>query len=127
MKHVKLPEMVLLPSLLGWFALGGIAQVMEHDPSFGTNGITELMVAPGYNYYPEEMVELADGSLLIATTTGNETIGSSVMITKLDASGQPDNSFFPTGSLIGTFGMTKPYVSDLKLQADGKILLSGLG
>ena len=89
------------------------------DPSFGTGGVTRIAI-PATNETGVAVALQDDGKIVV---TG-ESDGSDVIVVRLDASGDPDNSFDSDGISVLDLGGTD-VASDIAIGADGGILIAG--
>ena len=93
------------------------------DTSFGTTGTGVVKIVNGYGQ-PEVLVQ-PDGKILVAGSLWNpwQNVPGSALIARYNPNGTPDQGF---GS-GGTVTKKDAYAGYIALQADGKILVTGLG
>lgn len=94
------------------------------DNTFGTNGITVIMVPQD----PESRGSIAllpNGKILAALTTVSQTGFYDWGLARFNADGTPDASFGTGGMLALDLGPMHDMVHDMVVQTDGKIVLTG--
>lgn len=119
------------PTIIRYLANG------NPDASFGNNGIDTFTVSKllssAYSYISLAAAAIqADGKILAAGTAGylsGTFFQSDVFIMRLDADGKIDSSFGTNGhtitNIITGSGLSVDDAFDIKIQADGKIVLAG--
>jgi uncharacterized delta-60 repeat protein len=94
------------------------------DPEFGTNGIAEIDL--GYFKQNTGYLELLpDGKILGAGSIISEQNGVINLIVRLNPDGTLDDTFGDGGNTIFSYGSVNQSVTDLKVTADGRILVAG--
>ena len=93
------------------------------DPSFGNNGIVLTEISPNNNY-GEAVAVQADGKIVVAGYAGAPATYR-MAVARYNTDGSLDNSFGSNGTLNFQVGAAKSYVTAMKIQADGKIVLAG--
>src|SRR4029453_17079427 len=86
------------------------------DPAFGASGVAQL---ESDSRVVLSMEVATDGKLLVALA------GSPARLLRLNPDGSPDSSFGVEGKLDVDFGNSSDVVSDLALDAAGRILVAG--
>ncbi|KMQ60292.1 hypothetical protein ACM46_18995 [Chryseobacterium angstadtii] len=97
------------------------AQIISKDPTFASNGVAEIPSNSIGNAY--QMVQNSNGEIYF---TYNVDVASGVthgFVSKLTPNGTPDSSFGNNGTVQLS---SEPYMNQIKLQADGKLLVFGL-
>lgn len=100
----------------------------ELDTTFGTNGITTTTSPPNLFYFLSlNLTVKPDGSLLMLTTITDELFANiNFAILQYNANGILNTNFGTNGFAIGDLGANQDeYPRSIKVQADGKILVSG--
>lgn len=106
------------------------------DASFGNNGIDTFTISkllPAYSFITFSALAIqADGKILAAGTAGylsGTFFLSDVLIMRFKADGKIDSSFGTNGhtltSITSSSGLSIDDAFDIKIQADGKIVLAG--
>lgn len=92
------------------------------ESTYGNNGIKLLTISGGPN--PAKAILQSDGSIIIY---GNFTniFPTELFILRIDSNGNLDNSFGTNGIVTTNFGNDGQYPGGIKLQSDGKIIISG--
>jgi uncharacterized delta-60 repeat protein len=90
-----------------------------YDATFGTNGRTEFAVSTTHDEFVS-MILQADGTILLGGTAG-----ASCGLAKLNANGMVDSSFATNGRFIYSPGNGNSGISEIQVQADGKIIAGG--
>ena len=93
------------------------------DNTFGTNGIVNTLVAQAAQ--SQSVAIQPDGKIIIAGTSNDPARGYFTMI-RYNANGSPDNTFGTNGIVQSNVGNTS-WGMAVKLQPNGKILLTGYG
>ncbi|HEX8734993.1 MAG TPA: FG-GAP-like repeat-containing protein [Pyrinomonadaceae bacterium] len=99
----------------------------SRDGTFGTDGYREI-IGPGFTrmYMGGGVAIQPDGKIVLAgvaqTASQNDT---QIMLMKLNPDGSSDESFGPSGIVFHELSADYDSASDMKLQSDGKILVSG--
>jgi uncharacterized delta-60 repeat protein len=94
------------------------------DDSYGTDGIVTFGV-PGNSVSAESAALQADGKLVVCGYVFNvATYTSDFMLARFNTDGSFDNTFGNNGVVITDIG-TSEGLSDLAIQADGKIVVGG--
>lgn len=94
------------------------------DSTFGGTGRVTVDIA-GVNDYGNSLAVLSNNKILIGADTYNAAQDSiRVALVKLNANGTLDNTFNGTGKVTANKNFNN-YETDIALQKDGKILLSG--
>lgn len=91
------------------------------DPSFGTNGIATATVN-GNSINAVAVAVQPDGKIVVAAQTGSLSDGD-IVLSRFNTNGTFDLSFNGSGSVLTN--IHNDNVTDMKLQPDGKIVLSG--
>lgn len=98
------------------------AQPGTLDSSFGVNGESKMFI----NNRPLSASLIAmqdDGKIIVA---GNDGYYSKFFLARLLLNGSPDSTFGINGKIITNIDSTQnPYIHDIIIQQDGKILLGG--
>ncbi len=92
------------------------------DTSYG-NGSGRVEIAGLRSFANTAPVELADGKVLIVSTTSGQPYDMRVL--RLNADGSPDTSFGNGGQAIVTVSAGNDQPAKLMVQADGKIVVAG--
>lgn len=97
----------------------------SRDSSFGTNGITVVLL-PQQEDNKGSLAVLPDGKILAATTVVNDTSGFYEFgLLRFMANGLPDAGFGNGGILHLGLSYFHSSLHDMALQADGKIVMTG--
>ncbi|MBK9097159.1 MAG: T9SS type A sorting domain-containing protein [bacterium] len=94
------------------------------DPSFGNNGITRVNFGSGYGDYPNDLLVLPDGKILVAGKS-TSSFDYFIAMTQLLPNGQPDISGFGNDGKVSLHFVLRDHANDIELQPDGKILVAG--
>lgn len=98
------------------------------DSSFGSNGEVYYSWTWGYFHYPtaNDVAVLPDGRIVVGATTKIDANGKYCFtVLRLLSDGSPDTSFNHTGLAYADVGSLLAYCKAMRVQPDGKILLSG--
>ncbi len=98
------------------------------DTSFGTDGILQESLTTGFADVARDVVQLADGRLVVGGVRGISTSDTSYALICYLPDGTRDTSFGVNG--LATYNTIPDYydsVHDVALQPDGKILVVGTG
>lgn len=115
----KLYSLVLLLAVTSLsYAQSGVL-----DTSFGTNGFVNTVVNGTYNYSKGSIVQ-PDGKIVVVGQAG-EASTYKAFATRYNTDGTLDTSFGTNGSQVVAVGPVKSFATDVALQADGKIVVSG--
>lgn len=93
------------------------------DTTFGTDGITSLDLAGGWDY-PVKIQVQANGKIVMAGY-GNNGTDNDFAIVRLEADGSPDESFGTDGIVLVPVGESWDSGTGLAIQSDGKIVVPG--
>lgn len=93
------------------------------DTGFGTSGKSVILPAPYGNLMTGSFLIESSGKFLLAGTASDVT-SRQLYLVKLNSDGSKDTSFNGTGAVYNTATGNEEYVTDLILQADGKIVAS---
>ncbi|WP_026452113.1 T9SS type A sorting domain-containing protein [Aequorivita capsosiphonis] len=104
----------------GNFALVRLNEDGSFDDTFGINGVSYITTAE--NDVAEAMSLLDDGKILM-TGYRNENF----TVAKFNADGSVDTTFGVDGWSVLTFDNASGYATDMAVQNDGKIVISGFG
>ncbi|MBK9097161.1 MAG: T9SS type A sorting domain-containing protein [bacterium] len=94
------------------------------DPSFGNNGITRVNFGSGYGDYPNDLLVLPDGKILVAGQS-TSSFDYFIAMTQLLPNGQPDISGFGSDGKVSIHFVLRDHANDIELQSDGKIVVAG--
>jgi len=93
------------------------------DPSFGTGGFANTEVDGTYSMTWGTVVQ-PDGKIVVVGQTGEPATYKAFAI-RYNADGTLDTSFGVDGKHVFPIGSMKSFATDVALQADGKIVMSG--
>ncbi len=94
------------------------------DPRFGINGITEQKLYQTHSFVSDLAIQ-SDGKILAGGTTSGNFYNAMASV-RLQANGQPDNSFNQDGIVESYLFVTNLDGKSLALQSDGKIIQQGI-
>jgi uncharacterized delta-60 repeat protein len=99
------------------------------DPTFGDNGVVIYGYRPNTFEQGHVVIEQPDGKILVGGSIQNvhlyEPDAFPALLMRFEAHGTPDPSFGEDGVALPEFDRSGSGVRDLKLQADGKIVMCG--
>ncbi len=124
----KARQLILFVVLAMACASAALAAPGGRDSSFGTNGFTVIDV-PGNNEFLSDLVVLDDGKILAAGGDPGPPAPAGNLLVRLSPSGVRDQSFGNAGIQVqpDTGAGSPRSLSDIEIQADGKIAAVGLG
>lgn len=97
------------------------------DNTFDTDGIAELNFT-SEDYYPSAIAIQTDGKLLVTGTLNDFFNGiQSAVTARVTTTGALDNTFGTSGRVVTEAGSERDEVSDIAIQSDGSVLVSGYG
>lgn len=107
---------------LGWVVIVQAGSPGDLDPSFSSDGkvITSLGISSGGN----SIAVQPDGKIVVAGSTGGWEDNRDFAIVRYNNDGSLDSSFDTDGKVTTDFGRQEG-VSDMVIQADGKIIAVG--
>jgi uncharacterized delta-60 repeat protein len=94
------------------------------DPSFDSDGMLTTVVRPGHNEYITGVAVHTNGKIIAAGSSSFGTTIDDFAVVRYNPNGSLDATFSGDGKLITDFGGVDT-ASDVVLQPDGKILVSG--
>ena len=94
------------------------------DNTFGTDGVATFLTAGGFDYLETAALQ-ADGKILLAGYSN--TLGSDIVLLRVNADGTLDNTFDGDGQVITNFNgaASTDRAFGIAVQSDGRILLVG--
>ncbi len=110
-------------SILGDIKVARINTNGTLDTSFGTNGVVTTDL--GGDDVGTIVKMQSDGKILVAGYTSSNSFGENLAVVRYNTNGTLDSTFGTSGKLVTGLPFNNIEVSDLALQADGKILISG--
>jgi len=90
------------------------------DNSFGSNGVVTLDITIGYDYANSIAIQSSDQKIVIGGTANNNF----VLVVRFNSNGSLDNTFGTNGVVTTQVGTTSG-ANSMKLQTDGKIIVTG--
>lgn len=97
------------------------AQIISKDPTFASNGVAEIPSYSMSNSY--QMVQNSNGEIYFTYNVDVATGVTHGFVSKLTPNGLMDQSFGNNGTVKLA---SEPFMNQIKLQADGKLLIFGL-
>ncbi|EFL88256.1 tandem-95 repeat protein, partial [Ahrensia sp. R2A130] len=91
------------------------------DPSFGTGGIVVTDAAGGRDVMLDSVVQ-PDGKIVLM---GYEQASRDILMVRYNVDGTLDGSFGTGGIVREAYAGSSPWLRDLELQADGKLVIGG--
>ncbi|MDD5569895.1 MAG: T9SS type A sorting domain-containing protein [Bacteroidales bacterium] len=92
------------------------------DTAFGSNGIVTTDVGSNYEWVSAIVLQ-TDGKILVAGTSG--TSYNKFAIVRYNTDGSLDNTFGSNGIITTNVGSSNVGAGDIKVQQDGKIIVTG--
>lgn len=99
------------------------AQSGAVDESFGNNGFVNTVINGTYNVTRATVVQ-PDGKIVVVGQAGEPSTYIAVAA-RFNTDGSIDTSFGEDGKVLMPIGSMKSFATDVALQADGKIVMSG--
>jgi uncharacterized delta-60 repeat protein len=93
------------------------------DASFGEGGIVDF---PGDRRYVVGALAQPDGGVLVAENGSRFYPPDTHLVRRLTADGRPDATFGDGGSIQPDFGGEESHLSDIALQPDGRVVVTGI-
>jgi uncharacterized delta-60 repeat protein len=106
------------------FQIARYLQEGKLDPAFGNGGIRSAVLGPATNYAHAVILQ-PDGKILIAGESGTGNADHGIVVIRLNADGNFDNSFGGDGIVSFELGSNQSIANSLLLQPDGKIVVIG--
>ncbi len=106
------------------FALLRYSSTGVLDNGFGTNGLATANVTTGI-YGVQSLVIQVDGKVVAAGTTTNGNGTENFGLIRFNTDGSPDNTFGMNGVVVTDFFGGGDQASEVRLQADGRIVVAG--
>jgi uncharacterized delta-60 repeat protein len=95
---------------------------LNNDGTKDLSFLTGTGANAGFNKTVNKIVLLTDGKIIVGGNFSNYNNSACPSIVRLNANGSLDNTFL-SGHIGNSYG--QPYIKDIKIQNDGKILLLG--
>jgi uncharacterized delta-60 repeat protein len=96
------------------------------DASFGASGVVNVVFKNGAFDTAMDTAVQTDGKIVVAGTASTPKVGSDdFAVTRYNSDGTVDGTFGANGLVVTDFFGSTDQASRLKIQADGKILVSG--
>lgn len=93
------------------------------DESFGNNGFVNTVINGTYNVTRATVLQ-PDGKIIVVGQAGKPSTYIAVAA-RFNTDGSIDTSFGEDGNVLMPIGTMKSFATDVALQADGKIVMSG--
>ena len=94
------------------------------DNTFGTAGVLTTELGGNVDDYPLQVIMQPDGKILVTGVKFGTT--QDLVIARYNANGTLDNTFGANGLVIEDINNTNEIAFDIALQADGKIVITGV-
>lgn len=94
------------------------------DNTFGTAGVLTTELGGNVDDYPLQVIMQPDGKILVTGVKFGTT--QDLVIARYNANGTLDNTFGTNGLVIEDINNTNEIAFDIALQADGKIVITGV-
>ena len=110
-------------SIIGDIKIARINTNGTLDTSFGTNGVVTTDLGGDDEGAIVKMQ--SDGKIVVAGYTSNNSFGENLAVVRYNTNGTLDSTFGTAGKLVTGFPFNNIEVSDLAIQVDGKLLITG--
>ncbi len=107
------------------FALARFSADGKIDTSFGTNGMTTMVVGSGGSSSSNDMLVLADNKILLAGYGANGNSGEDLALARYSADGVLDSSFGTAGITLHDVGGFADRINAMALDSNGNVVVAG--